>query len=328
MNVAVKSTTNMKPRVVLGDLTRTRVCRVDGPLIVNSEGVLRQTGSFISDKLVVRAMATRRVDRVPCGRKMMRYLSLSLLPRSLPVNRMSPRTKSTTFRCLTGTVRVTGRGQVSTVYATPLGGRTLRGNNRVCPNRARVLTSLASAGSCSVVLSTPGLEIVRIAARIKVVSTIGVVGPREICRILGLTRSALGGTNVRSPGVTIYKVGPRTNRGKLFKCNRRRRGIVPKIRGTRTRKVGTMKPLPTSALFFETIQNSFSVIMTVCRSRKRKPIGMLKLSTKIGVAINLPVVHADISRNATFSVTKGNVTSRGDLVRTVHRTMRLTPGGG
>ncbi len=323
INVARNSVGKIKCRVVLGLFTRPAVLRLYAPVICNSPGItacrhgtVRLSAGFIA------VTDTSRTIRKGLG-------LMSYLPSRIGVSFKGParRDKGTTLTTLRGTITRCHSKLFSILIATPVGGTAVRNSKFRFPNRARcVRRHIKRNGRTLVVLVGSVLGITLIAARLPVHRITPTVAGRTIVNGMHVFRGTLHHSfDVSGPHVTILSLGPRTNSGNLLN-SRRGRIVVPTVRRLRGRKVVYFNPCTTSKFFKGHACRFFSKILTVCRSRKLTPFGILTVSSNIGCATNLPVMHASPSRKATCSVTKLNGTSRTSLHRTVCATLSICHG--
>lgn len=255
---------------------------------------------------------------------------MALLPitlhRSIATKRLTIRGKRCIIRALTQTYSNYLGNRFTTLVANPIRGNIVGSTNVPFANRARFFRRHSRTGGIIVVLTARRLHITLTAARLPLHSVTSTVAPTLLRRIVTVLRRSLqAGFNVTRPHVLIYKLGPRTNRNNRVNA-RRVSAVVPLLSRLQTRKVGLGKPLPTSALFRPGCLSGTSTILTVCRSRNLPILGCRNFKHNIGVALNLPFVHASISRNATLRLTKHNRTSINDFVATLGLTVGVVIG--
>lgn len=323
VNVARKSVGKMNCRIVLGAFSSPAVLRLYAPVVCNSPGITTCRHGTLSIRAGFDVVGA--TSRTKCGHlDMIGYASSRI---GIRFSGPSPRTNGTTLNTLRQTVRSCHRKLVSMVIATPVGGRAVRSRRFSFPKRARcVRRHLNGKGGSLVVLVGGSFHITLIAARVPIERVTAAVAGRLVRRGLVVFRRYLGRSfNVNTPHVTILSLGPRTKSNNLLNA-RRRRIVVPTVGRVRRGKVLYCKPCTTSNFVKSNGCARFSKVLTVCRSRKLTPFGTLTVSSKMGCATKLPMIHASPTRNATCSVTNGKLTDRSSFHRTICITVSIFHG--
>jgi 4-phospho-D-threonate 3-dehydrogenase / 4-phospho-D-erythronate 3-dehydrogenase len=245
------------------------------------------------------------------------------LPADLPFGEVSAASGDAAYGYIARAVELALAGEAWAICTAPINKASLNAAGHRFPGHTELLAHLTGTDEVSMLLSSPGLDVIHVTTHIGLLDAIERIDAGLVYRTIARGHRMLAAAGLAAPRIAVCGINPHAGEDGLFGRGEEAEKIAPAVVRARDEGIDVHGPLPADTLFFRARRGDFDLVVAMYHDQGHGPVKVLGLESGVNITVGLPFVRTSVDHGTAFDIAGTGVADERSMVAAIGSAARL-----
>ncbi|MGE0007460.1 MAG: 4-hydroxythreonine-4-phosphate dehydrogenase PdxA [Parvibaculaceae bacterium] len=267
--------------------------------VIGDAGVLRRAATALRMPFDIREIASP--DEARRRKGSLDVLSLTGLPRDLPMGRIDARAGRAAYDYVVKAIDLARAGEIPAIVTAPLAKEAMKAAGISYPGHTEILAERSGTSDFAMMLANDELRVILVTIHVALREAVVLVTRARVLRTIELAGQACRAYGIERPRIAVAGLNPHAGEGGMFGSEDERE-IAPAVAQARRGGIDASGPWPGDTVFMRARRGEFDIVVAQYHDQGLIPVKYLGIEQGVNVTIGLPFVRTSVDHGVAFDI--------------------------